>query len=77
MDFAQPLATKYQETGLPEPAYLLALPDDITDGSNVYAIQKQYDGEFSFDVFFESASGEHSLDGAFSQADTAKSYVPR
>ncbi|KAG9010083.1 Processing alpha glucosidase I [Tulasnella sp. JGI-2019a] len=66
MDFAMPLATKYQEKqqGLPEPAFLLTLPDDVTSGSNVYAIQKQFEGEFTFDIFYESASGEHHLDAS-------------
>lgn len=65
MDFATPIATKYQEqqTSLPEPAFLLALPDDVISGSNVYAIQKQFEGEFTFDIFYESASGGHQLDG--------------
>ncbi|KAG8861996.1 Processing alpha glucosidase I [Tulasnella sp. 330] len=66
LEFAMPIATKYQEQqkSLPEPAFLLALPDDITSGSNIYAIQKQFEGEFTFDIFYESASGGHRLDAS-------------
>lgn len=48
-------------TGPPDPAFTLHLPDEVYTGSNLYAVQKFFDGEFQFDVFFESASGKHKL----------------
>ena len=41
--------------GYPDPSFIFQLPDEINFGSNLYAVQKHYDGPFQFDVFFESA----------------------
>lgn len=46
--------------GFPDAAFLFQLPDEIYSGSNLYAVQKHYDGPFQFDVFFESAKQELS-----------------
>jgi mannosyl-oligosaccharide glucosidase len=51
--------------GGPEPSFVLHLTNDVHQGSNLYAVQKSFLGEFQFDVFFESASGAHSLDCEF------------
>ncbi|KAG8896382.1 Processing alpha glucosidase I, partial [Tulasnella sp. 417] len=65
IDFVTPKLPHYKNSGLqyPEPGLLLTLPDDVLNGSNFYALQKTYDGEFSFDVFFESGSSESKLSG--------------
>jgi hypothetical protein len=50
--------------GPPDPAFALQLPDEIYTGSNLYAIQKSFDGPFQFDVLFESASSKQELTSA-------------
>lgn len=45
----------------PDPAFVLQLPDEVLTGSNLYAVQKMFDGPFSFDIFFESASAKQKL----------------
>lgn len=47
--------------GAPDPSFTLHLPDEVYTGSNLYAIQKLFDGEFQFDVFFESGSAQEKL----------------
>ena len=47
--------------GPPDPAFTLHLPDEVYTGSNLYAVQKLFDGEFQFDVFFESGSNKQKL----------------
>lgn len=47
--------------GPPDPSFVLQLTDDVYTGSNLYAIQKSFDGEFSFDVFYESGSSKQKL----------------
>jgi mannosyl-oligosaccharide glucosidase len=47
--------------GTPDPSFVLQLTDDVYTGSNLYAVQKLFDGEFSFDVFFESGSSKQKL----------------
>ncbi|KAG8906849.1 Processing alpha glucosidase I [Tulasnella sp. 408] len=63
IDFVNPKLPHYRDSGLrfPEPGLMLTLPDDIINGSNFYALQKTYDGEFSFDVYFESGSSGSKL----------------
>ncbi|KAG8941772.1 Processing alpha glucosidase I [Tulasnella sp. 424] len=65
MDFVGPQLPYYRDQGMayPEPGLILTLPDDVGNGNNFYALQTTYDGEFSFDVFFESASAESKLSG--------------
>ncbi|KAF7295130.1 Mannosyl-oligosaccharide glucosidase [Mycena indigotica] len=48
-------------TGPPDPSFVLQFSNEAYTGSNLYAIQKIFDGEFQFDVFFESASSKHHL----------------
>lgn len=57
---AQETLNSYRDPtmGAPEPSFVLRLTDDIYTGSNLYAIQKSFEGEFSFDVFFESAASK-------------------
>ncbi|KAI0637226.1 glycoside hydrolase [Trametes polyzona] len=60
---AQEAAAPYKDTGkgFPDPAFLLQLPDEVYTGSNLFAVQKHYDGPFQFDVFFDSASAKQKL----------------
>ncbi|KAG7092230.1 hypothetical protein E1B28_008596 [Marasmius oreades] len=48
----------------PDPSFTLQLPDESYTGSNLHAVQKLFDGEFQFDVFFESVSAKHKLSSA-------------
>lgn len=47
--------------GVPDPSFVLQLADEVYFGSNLYAVQKTFEGEFQFDVFFESASAKQKL----------------
>ncbi|KAL5511441.1 CWH41 [Sanghuangporus vaninii] len=60
---AQSVIAPYQDPakGAPDPSFVLQLPDEVYSSSNLYAIQKSFDGEFQFDVFFESGSAKHRL----------------
>jgi mannosyl-oligosaccharide glucosidase len=49
--------------GAPDPSFVLQLPDDVYTSSNLFGVQKFFDGNFQFDVFFESASAKQKLDG--------------
>ncbi|EGN96016.1 glycoside hydrolase family 63 protein [Serpula lacrymans var. lacrymans S7.3] len=48
----------------PDPSFVLQLSDEVYTGSNLYAVQKSFDGEFQFDVFFESQSAAQMLDAS-------------
>ncbi|KAJ7172722.1 glycoside hydrolase [Mycena filopes] len=62
---AQEILTPYKDSPTPpDPSYVLQLPDDVYTGSNLYAVQKSFEGEFQFDVFFESASSKQKLSSA-------------
>ena len=56
---------KDPKTGVPHPSFALQLTDEVYTGSNLYAVQKLFDGEFSFDVFFESGSLKQKLSCMF------------
>lgn len=60
---AQEAITPYQDPskGLPDPSFVLQLPDEVYSGSNLYAVQKSFDGEFQFDVFFDSGGVKQKL----------------
>ncbi|EJU05594.1 glycoside hydrolase [Dacryopinax primogenitus] len=66
MAHAEPLVTKYggkeAPDELPDAAFLLMLDDHIARGSNFYAIQKIFDGPFSFDVHYETADSKQTFD---------------
>ncbi|KZT28597.1 glycoside hydrolase family 63 protein [Neolentinus lepideus HHB14362 ss-1] len=57
-------AYKDPQKGAPDPSFVLQLSDEGLSGSNLYAVQKSFDGEFQFDVYYESASAQHQLDSA-------------
>lgn len=52
---------KGSTTGHPDPSWVLQLSDETLTNSNLYAVQKMFDGKFQFDVFFESASAGQKL----------------
>lgn len=53
----------YQDSGQtpPDPSFILQLPDEVLTGSNLYAVQKIFDGPFQFDVFFENSKAKQRL----------------
>jgi len=63
LDRAREAIVPYQDpnVGAPDPSFLLSLPDDVYMNSNVYAVQKFFDGPFQFDVYFDSASNKQVL----------------
>ncbi|GJJ12478.1 hypothetical protein Clacol_006720 [Clathrus columnatus] len=65
MTAAQNILKPYQqsEIPLPDPSFLFQLPNEVHSMSNLFAIQKTYDGKFQFDIFFESSSIHQNLDG--------------
>ncbi|KAG8897713.1 Processing alpha glucosidase I [Tulasnella sp. 403] len=58
---AQAIVERFKDRGLPFPSLVLTLPDEKPPKANFYAIQKMVEGEFSFDVYFESGSAGHQL----------------
>ncbi|KAF9484872.1 glycoside hydrolase [Pholiota conissans] len=60
---ARPMIQEYQDptTGAPDPSFLLQLPDEAGIGSNLFGVQKSFDGPFQFDVYFDSASVKQEL----------------
>ena len=63
MERARPLIAPYQDpaVGAPDPSFILQLPDENAIGSNLYGVQKFFDGPFQFDVYFDSASVKQHL----------------
>ncbi|KAJ6513917.1 glycoside hydrolase [Mycena vitilis] len=61
---AQEILVPYKDATPPDPSFVLQLSDEVYTGSNLYAVQKSFDGEFQFDVFFESASNKQKLSSA-------------
>ncbi|PPQ81232.1 hypothetical protein CVT25_015756 [Psilocybe cyanescens] len=66
LDRARDVIAPYQDpaVGAPDPSFVLQLPDDVYTNSNLFAIQKFFDGPFQFDVFFDSASLKQKLTSA-------------
>ena len=62
-EHAQAAVAPYQNSplGVPDPSFVLQLPDDVYTGSNLYAVQKFFDGSFQFDVYFDSGSVKQKL----------------
>lgn len=60
---AGPVVEQYRQADhAPDPSFVLQLPDETVTASNLFAVQKFFDGEFQFDVFFDSASSHSTLD---------------
>lgn len=64
-------------TQTPDPSFTLQLSDETFSGSNLFAIQKFFDGKFQFDVFFESRSAHADLSCMYLSRyrDTCKANV--
>ncbi|KAH9946321.1 glycoside hydrolase [Epithele typhae] len=56
MKYASEVVEGYKDgtKGFPDAAFIFQLPDESYTGSNLYAVQKHYDGPFHFDIFFQS-----------------------
>ena len=63
LEHGQAAVTPYQNSplGVPDPSFVLQLPNDVYTGSNLYAVQKFFDGPFQFDVYFDSGSVKQKL----------------
>ncbi|EED84174.1 hypothetical protein POSPLDRAFT_107259 [Postia placenta Mad-698-R] len=63
LDHAKDAIEPYTDSpiGMPDPSFTLQFSDEVYSASNMYAVQKLFDGPFQFDVFFESASAKHQL----------------
>jgi len=59
----EPFNSQGHQGNVPSPAFTLQISHSIQPGSNLYAVQKTFSGPFQFDVFYESASAKHKLDG--------------
>ena len=61
---AQDIIKSYTDAqkGYPDPAFIFQLPDEVYTGSNLFAVQKHFDGAFQFDVFFESGKQKLSCE---------------
>ena len=63
IDRAREVLAPYQDpaAGPPDPSFVLQLPDDVYTNSNLYAVQKLFDGPFEFDVIYDSGSNKQKL----------------
>lgn len=63
LEHGRDVVTPYtnQQNGLPDPSYVLSLPNEVLAGSNVFGVQKHFDGPFQFDVIFDSASNTQKI----------------
>ncbi|KAF8162958.1 glycoside hydrolase family 63 protein [Crassisporium funariophilum] len=63
LDRARLIIAPYQDptVGAPDPSFILQLPDDVYTGSNLFGVQKTFDGPFQFDVLFDSESVKQKL----------------
>ncbi|QRV86063.1 glycoside hydrolase family 63 protein [Ceratobasidium sp. AG-Ba] len=64
IDNAQELIKPWndQQQLLPDASFVLSLPDEVLSGANLYAVQKTFEGSFSFDVYYQSASANTQID---------------
>lgn len=60
---AQREVPKYPSGTAPEPAFILSLSNEVYNGASLFAFQKAFEGEFSFDVYYEAADVKQRLDG--------------
>ena len=67
----QQAAQTYGQESMPDPALALRLSDQIAPGSTLFAVQKFFTNNFTFDVFYDSATtpkGELLSSAGLSQA---------
>ncbi|KAF8352343.1 glycoside hydrolase [Amanita rubescens] len=66
IEHARELVAPYTDpnAGHPEASYTLRLPNEVMLGSNLFAVQKTFDGPFQFDVYYESASNKQKLNAS-------------
>jgi len=61
----------YKDGGaLPDPAFVLTMGNVIAHDSNFYAVQKTFDGAFSFDVVYDSQSAGTNINGTLNVLPT-------
>jgi mannosyl-oligosaccharide glucosidase len=65
-EILEPFRSQDYKGKVPSPAFTLQVSNSIQTGSNLFAVQKTFDGPFQFDVFYESVSANHKLDGTIS-----------
>lgn len=53
---AQREIPKYPQGVPPEPAFILTLSNEVYNGASLFAVQKAFEGEFSFDVYYDAPS---------------------
>jgi hypothetical protein len=75
---AQAALEPYRETPkeIPDPSFILQLPDETFSSSNLYAVQKMLEGTFQFDVFFDSGSSKQTLEGAMIKPQKRELLTP-
>ncbi|SPO25518.1 related to ER glucosidase I [Ustilago trichophora] len=74
----QQAAQTFGAESMPDPALALRLSDQIAPGSTIFAVQKSFTGNFTFDVFYDSAStpkGELLSSAGLTQALKASTEV--
>ncbi|SNX84466.1 related to ER glucosidase I [Melanopsichium pennsylvanicum] len=72
----QQAAQIHGRESMPDPALTLRLSDQIAPGSTIFAVQKSFTGNFTFDVFYDSATtpkGELMSSAGLTQALKAAS----
>lgn len=52
----QQSAETFGHENMPDPAVTLRLSDQVAPGSTLFAVQKSFSGNFTFDVFYDSAT---------------------
>ena len=60
---AQTILQEYAEREPPPPAFVLTLSNEVYNGAKLYAIQKSFAGEFSFDIYYDAEGVKTRLDG--------------
>jgi len=62
---AQEIVDAYKDNprGVPDPAFVEGLANQIQEGSNFYAVQKMLDGPFSVDIVYEAEDVQQHIDG--------------
>ncbi|GAC93457.1 mannosyl-oligosaccharide glucosidase [Pseudozyma hubeiensis SY62] len=67
----QEAAQTHGQDKMPDPALTLSLSDQVAPGSTIFAVQKSFTGNFTFDIFYDSAStpkGERLSSAGLTQA---------